>query len=179
MDKLEKECHDRICELKKEKSRCESEASQKRLSELFKDVGMSLVLYKPSLERVYLPKCKKCDEHRYIHFKSPSGKDMEEKCECNKYYSKHVPREYVVCEFKRRSNCGYKSMYFNVSVDGEYENFRSMVTHVYSGEDFGLLYEKFGGFPEKLYFREKETCQKYCDFLNAKDGIKPDTTEEL
>ena len=30
-----------------------------------------------------VPKCDKCDEHRMIHFKSPSGKDLCEACSCN------------------------------------------------------------------------------------------------
>lgn len=53
---------------------CKQNAARMRLDQLFESCGMNVILYRPSSFSVYKHKCDKCDDNRYIHYKSPSGK---------------------------------------------------------------------------------------------------------
>ena len=51
--------------------------------------------------------------------------------------------------------------------------------HVYESKDnFDELYETYGQYSRGLYFKTKEDCQKYCDWLNEKSGATDDMTTE-
>lgn len=85
-DNLVKEYEDKKRELEYKIRECESKASSKRLETLFEETGMNVIMYKPDYNHVYGKKCNKCDDDRYIHFSSPSGKDYTEDCECAKLF---------------------------------------------------------------------------------------------
>lgn len=60
-----------------------------RLEELF---GDHLVIgWAADWKAILPPKCDKCDSERYVHFKSPSGQDFKEPCECQKGTKKYSP----------------------------------------------------------------------------------------
>lgn len=62
-------------ELQNEIYHCKQNATRMRLDQLFEACGMNVILFRPSSFSVYKPKCDNCDDDRYIHYKSPSGKD--------------------------------------------------------------------------------------------------------
>jgi pyruvate-formate lyase len=68
-------------ELKKEKSKFAELVRKERLSELLKDFQVERFMV-TSLKK-YNQKCDKCDDERYIHYKSPLGKNQKELCDCN------------------------------------------------------------------------------------------------
>lgn len=172
-------------ELQREISNCKYEAARMRLEELFEFCGMNVILYHPTWEYVYKPKCNKCDDDRYIHFKSPSGKDYQEYCSCAVSFKKYKPEPYYCTEFRVNRNSSavkfpmmmwYKK-YSNY--DGDYDGYTyessDLCRFIYNGEDFANVESR----NETLYFRDEKQCQEYCDYLNKKNGITADMVNEL
>ena len=189
-DNLVKEYEDKKRELEYKIRECESKASSKRLETLFEETGMNVIMYKPDYNHVYGKKCNKCDDDRYIHFSSPSGKNYTEDCECSKTFLKFYPKEFRLAEFRRNRRNGYhdeKPMLFWFSRYRNYEDDYDGYTysssdvekHVYeSGDSYDELFEKYGQYSSGLYFKTEEDCQKYCDWLNEKSGATDDMTTE-
>lgn len=80
----------KVKELEKEKCKYQEaarnagyEAKKTRLSELMESIEHEAWTVRYRYEYIK-PKCDKCDDKRQIHFKSPSGRDMSEDCECAK-----------------------------------------------------------------------------------------------
>lgn len=167
-------------ELEIEMSNCKYEAAKMRLEELFEFCGMNIILYRPTLELVYKPKCNKCDDNRRIHFKSPSGKDYDEYCSCAKHFNKYKPEPYYCTEFRvNRRSATVKfpvMMWFKKYSDytSDYDGYTyessDLCRFIYNGEDFETI-EGNKGTP---YFRDEKQCQEYCDYLNKKNGITAD-----
>ena len=67
--------------------------ARKRVDELLKEAGLYKELYTIEYEYVRKKKCDKCDEDRRIWYKTPSGKDAYEYCECNESYKKYKPNK--------------------------------------------------------------------------------------
>lgn len=109
------------------------------------------------------PKCSKCDENRRIHFQSPSGRDMSERCLCDVSVKRHIPvpielyridaeKSYGKDEFvfAREGSSGYGDVYYARNIVRDLDH------------------------PEKIdtcsaMFLDKELCQKYCDWLNDRE----------
>ena len=140
----------------------------KRLEELFSDCGMNTILYRLSTEYTEKPKCDKCDKNRFIHFKSPSGRDLTEQCECAKKNTKYIPKENCCTEFRLRDRKNL-SMWFKPSCIGSCDEDYDSVYVECIGDDktFEELEEcnKY-----RLFFKSKEKCQLYCDYLNKKEN---------
>lgn len=172
-------------ELQREISNCKYEAARMRLEELFEFCGMNIILYYPIWERVYKPKCDKCDDNRYVHFKSPSGKDCQEYCSCAESFNKYKPEPYYCTEF-RVNRCSSATkfpmmMWFkkyrdsNSDYDGYTYESSDLCTFIYNGEDFAIVESR----KEIPYFRDEKQCQEYCDYLNKKNGITADMVNDL
>lgn len=186
-DNLVKEYEDKKRELEYKIRECESKASSKRLETLFEETGMNVIMYKPDYNHVYGKKCNKCDDDRYIHFSSPSGKDYTEVCSCAKTFLKFYPQEFRLAEFRRNRYHDEKPMLFwftryrNCEDDHDGYTYSSSdaENHVYeSGDSYDELFEKYGQYSSGLYFKTEEDCQKYCDWLNEKSGATDDMTTE-
>jgi hypothetical protein len=186
-DNLVKEYEDKKRELGYKIRECESKAASKRLETLFEETGMNVIMYKPDYNHVYGKKCNKCDDDRYIHFSSPSGKDYIEDCECAKTFLRFSPQEFRLVEFRRNRYRGEKPMLFwferyktySDDYDGYTYESSDVENHVYESKDnFDELYETYGQYSRGLYFKTKEDCQKYCDWLNEKSGATDDMTTE-
>ena len=148
---------------------------------------MNVIMYKPDYNHVYGKKCNKCDDDRYIHFSSPSGKDYTEVCSCAKTFLKFYPQEFRLAEFRRNRYHDEKPMLFwftryrNCEDDHDGYTYSSSdaENHVYeSGDSYDELFEKYGQYSSGLYFKTEEDCQKYCDWLNEKSGATDDMTTE-
>lgn len=124
------------------------------------------------------PKCNKCDDERYIHFKSPMGKDLTEMCSCACMRIAYIPKEIKMLEmvFGYNDNPDVPSRYYSAPghysgeekemkfyAEGErvwvYEHFKSSDT---------LIEQKTANY--KVAFQTEEECQKYCDYLNQKES---------
>lgn len=164
----------------KEKSDIRLELSRAKLSDLFKECGMINVLYSPSWEFSYKRKCDKCDDDRRVHYKTPRGKDAYELCECGEHKKMYYPAEYELVRFYRNNWSIDKEerpvfLWFEeVNYEkGEFKN-ECIVKHIYNNESYEELFERFGEYSGGLFFKSKEECQDYCDWLSKKFGWTPD-----
>lgn len=164
----------------KEKSDIRLEVSRARLEDLFKEVGMVDILYAPSWKSSYKKKCDNCDADRRVHYKTPRGKDAVELCECGEYKKMFYPKEYELVRFCRdtwRSDKNERPMFlwFEAS-DYEKDEFKNerIVNHIYNNEPYEELWKKFGEYSGGLFFKSKEECQKYCEWLSELCGRTPD-----
>lgn len=178
---LEDEYKSKIRELENEKSKLKLNAKKMRLEELFEG-EFNTILYKPDYKVVSGKKCGKCDDKRQIKFRSPSGKELKEDCECAKIYKKYEvkPRycsEFRVNNYRKNGEMPLLMWYkkyndYSDDYDGYSYDSSDLVRKIYSPEmDFETVFEDFG---YGMYFKNEEDCQRYCDWLNDKNGVTSD-----
>jgi len=109
------------------------------------------------------PKCDKCDNSRRIKFQSPSGKDLYEKCNCDTYSGFHEVRSMCICKIEFKWS----------DVTFRYEDGRLNFTEIAKNHKFKESEKDFVD-KSKIYFRCKDLCQKYCDWLNEGRGKEND-----
>ena len=157
-------------ELESERNNLLSTVRKERLEELFK--GCESVAYKVGTTVAKIPKCDRCDDCRRIHFKSPLGNYMTERCSCDKGKQLYKPKTLVVSEFslgRHELSVFYKPFDWS-DTDGMTIDHDASSTHssnVYKeGEDFSKLkrYE--------TVFMNEEDCLKYCEYLQEKEDNK-------
>lgn len=119
-------------------------------------------------------KCDKCDDERYIHFKSPSGRDFTEKCSCAKtkriYHIENIETTSII--FK---NGEFYRAYFNkpisYGVTGEREELEFCRNKIYVSDKFysvdDLIKNKYRYCD--VVFEKEADAQKYIDWLNSKE----------
>lgn len=160
-DEIEKEYREKMREAKIAAAEAEQKWKNARLHTL---LGEYLVGgFTVKCEFIQGPKCSKCDENRRIHFKSPSGRDMSERCLCDVSVKRYitVPIELYSIEA------------------GKFSAKDNFVFSCYATEDYGDYYYAKNivsdlDHPEKIdthsaMFLDKELCQKYCDWLNDRE----------
>ncbi len=183
-EKVKRKYEEKQRELQNEIYACKQNAARMRLDQLFESCGMNVILYRPSSFSVYNPKCDKCDDDRYIHYKSPSGKDNKEECECAKSFSNYKPSPEYLCEF-RVNRYGDSKKYplmmwfkkyrdYSDDYDGYTYDSSNLSKFVYNGEDFEEVRKEYSTY---VYFRDEEKCQEYCDYLSKLNGVTEDMTE--
>lgn len=168
------------CDWEKEKAikDAEQNAKRMRLKELMQDVQKSY--WKPSLRYVYTKKCNKCNENREIVFKSPSGKEMSENCECLKSVRVYFPICEVIYEISLKDGYNKTANIFfteqrktnddNYYVSTEYYESKTIIE---DDVDFATLNIDTN---EILYFVSEEKCQEYCSWYN-KEILKIDMSK--
>lgn len=125
-----------------------------------------------------VPKCDKCDRERYIHFKSPSGKDYKEQCSCGKrkrvYSVAKTQIESVIFNYNdndERPSRYYRRMYGETEIGYEYDSNKIWIYDKFSDINEIMNDPK----PSEYYnyvFESEESCQKYVDWLNEKEKAK-------
>lgn len=172
-------------ELQREIYACKQNAARMRLDQLFESCGMNVILYRPSSFSVYKQKCDKCDDNRYIHYKSPSGRDNKEECECAKSFLKYKPSPEYLCEF-RVNRYGSDSKKYPLMMwfkkyrdyaddyDGYTYDSSNLCKFVYDNQDFEEIRKER---KTSVYFRDEKKCQEYCDYLSKLNGVTEDMTE--
>jgi hypothetical protein len=166
MDQIKRNHHNKLNELNIAKNDAMRIVRRERLSELMKD--FQVVMYRADTTRELGPKCDKCNERRYIQFKSPSGKDHTEPCDCSNGKLMYVPVEYIVCEFSIDSHNSnqmrvwYKLKPSSSSGDdyGSYDN-SSFRKTIYTN---AMPFDKIERY--ETFFKTVEECQAYCDWMN-------------
>lgn len=172
--KLQREVDIEKNKLEQERYSAKQEAKKARLGELFSE--HELILYKPQIEYKKRDKCNNCDNQRYLHFKTPNGKDVAFPCDCSQDARFYVPEPMVVYEFSLGSgsnnnifNLYYKQankdMFYTEHCDylfGESESCAN-ANIVRDNSDFeNVAY--------KALFISQELCQEYCDWKNKKEA---------
>jgi len=151
-----------------EKSQFQRKLRYERLSELMGD--FEVTMYRVDDNYVKMPKCSNCNKDRKIEFISPLGKKMTETCTCAATKNVYIVEEFVVTEFRIDRDGKQMLMWYEVKKDKdeEYDNckFLGKKAKVY---DEGANFEDLDVKYYNLYFKSKEQCQKYCDWLNGKE----------
>ena len=112
------------------------------------------------------PKCDKCDEVRYIHFKSPSGKDLREPCQCAKGKKEYLPLDLHLIRIRQDNLFNGKRRIWNYYAPSVHDSddYRDMFDWVYKGEPFEKINEW------NVVFLDKETCEKYCEWKTEQEA---------
>ncbi|SDX04870.1 hypothetical protein [Paenibacillus sp. PDC88] len=166
---IKREYEQKKIELEYAKHNVKNEVRRERLVELMGDFTHEL--YKASSKRNVRPKCDKCDERRMIHYTSPLGNPKQEDCDCKNGIAYYEPRSYLCSSYEVRNSefiAWYKA--YEIDADGmEFEFITSSSTAkiIYAGEDFEKLEDY-----HYIHFKSKEDCQRYCDWLTAKEAEK-------
>lgn len=165
---LEYNFHNKELRLELDREKLLKEVKRMRLSELMGD--REVRMYQVGYNYKEKEKCDKCNKDRSIEFLSPTGKTFVEKCECSTGITTLVPREYVLYEFGINYNNNLNMFYEMEHLDGkEIYNNRNTVSNntVYNDSmDYEIINKR------DTYFKTKEDCQKYCDWLNEKEKNK-------
>ena len=150
--------------LEYERDNLKREVRRERLSELTKD--LKVIMYKAYPKSVKGPKCDRCDEKRRIHYMTPSGKDAYERCECDYGKTMYEPKEFMRVEFNIRD--GMRAWYEIKNFDSRDEYCRFDSNSIFAKS----VYNKDMPFDEidyySTFFKTKEECQLYCNYLNEK-----------
>lgn len=165
-EKIKSDYREKERELKLNESTIERRMRNARLSELMED--KKVIMYQANWKYMRVPKCNKCDDYRKVHFKSPSGKDTSEECECAKRYASYRVDEYIAYEFKLNNNKIMSVWYrLNGSSDDEYFSSDSKYADYIYNQD--MEYKDINAY--RTFFKSKEDCQKYCDWLNRNNPL--------
>lgn len=149
----------------------EHNAKRMRLAELMKD--HKVVKWKISWECAYGPKCGKCDSKRTVKVKLPSGRMVEDSCECNtgveKYY---YPKMYLLTTFTDRFRTGEIIAHYSEVKSGNdayYQLYDHTECDNFTADEKKEAIESLNDNVEKILFDQEDECQKACDRLN--EGI--------
>lgn len=136
---------------------------QEKIKELFGDyicTGWGV-----DYDAILPPKCNKCDKNRYIHFKSPSGKNLEEPCSCGKAKKIYKPVELSLIRFNEYENKIRR--YFIEEGERSYAQYGEGTDRIYDGKvPFKDL------ICWRIVFLDKETCEKYCEWKTEQEAKK-------
>jgi len=130
------------------------------------------------IERYKNEKCNLCNEERKLVAKFPNGEITKTACACAKMLSKYVPAISVttMIKFSKRDSrySSERKFYFSRSYspvnnrnnyDYDYQEFK--IYHVVDEFNESIIeLHKNKLYGERLGFKSKEECQKYCDWLN-------------
>ena len=126
------------------------------------------------------PKCDLCDEERQMVARYPNGEIVKKQCDCAKptyvyepvisvnkqiKFHKSYKSSGKKCYFTKnyKPNKGYAEAYDYYSefrIENIYDEFNDDVKEYHEAKRYG----------EKVAFRNKEACQKYCDWLNEENS---------
>jgi len=130
------------------------------------------------IDRYQNQKCDLCNEERKLVAKFPNGEITKTACNCAKILSKYIPAISAIAMIKFGKRDGRYSSdrkyYLNRTYsppnnrndyDHDYQEFK--ICHVVDEFNESIVeLHKNKSYGEKLGFKNKEECQKYCDWLN-------------
>ena len=126
------------------------------------------------------PKCDLCDEERQMVATYPNGEIVKKQCDCAKptYVYEPVISINKQIKFHKAYKYSDKKCYFTKNYEPNkdyaeaydyYSEFR--IENIYDEfNDDVKEYHKAKRYGEKVAFRNKEACQKYCDWLNEENS---------
>ena len=136
-----REIESRETKLELEKKNLESTVRRERLSVLLKQLKVERFMVET--KTMYIKKCNKCNEERYIEFLSPLGKKQKERCDCYTDSVKvFLPESHLCTEFKvDNGNPSKLRMWYkqNASAGEEYYTSSNYYNKSYNGEDYSTI----------------------------------------
>lgn len=148
------------------------EAARIRVAELFADIGEDAWVARAKSDYIS-EKCDKCDDNRKIHFKSPSGREYMEDCECSKRIYVYTPIPVKLGRVCLKN--GIEEVNFYIQEDSN----RARSDRGYLIGDSEIYYylkyqqQSFDDIDYyRTFFMKLEDCQKFCDYKNDKEKDK-------
>jgi len=156
-------------DLDNKKLNYEREVRRKRLSDLMGD--FEVLMYQADGDSVKIPKCGNCNENRKIEFISPLGRKTNEPCTCDVIKAVYSVKESRCCEFRIDGDGNSMLMWYEIEEDrnSEYDHGSNLARYAYKE---GTPFEELETSSYNTFFKLKEDCQKYCDWLNNKKHRK-------
>jgi hypothetical protein len=153
-------------QLESEYQTLKSNVRRERLSQLMKD--MEVELFSVASTSKSQPKCDKCDEKRRVYYKTPSGKETYEMCECSGRISIYEPIPTLLSSFSIRNGEGFA--WYKVNTDRS-DDWLSYYDDSISGKELIVSEDQFEsvGYSYRVLFKNKEIAQKYCDHKNNQE----------
>lgn len=111
-------------------------------------------------------KCDQCDDNRTVHFKSPSGKDLDERCQCWIRYVHWGVTEEIAWSAEVRD---YKLMVWYTSKHSVNDDDLAYVSATVLHDPAGLTIDQLIEEPSKYGFSSKSQAQALVDALNKRD----------
>jgi len=158
---------------------------QSNIGDILKQYIEECEVWFADIDRYQNEKCNLCNEERKLVAKFPNGEITKTTCACAKILSKYVPAisTTTMIKFSKRDSrySSERKFYFSRSYspvnnrnDYDYQEFK--IYHVVDEFNENIIkLHKNKEYGERLGFKSKEECQKYCDWLNKKD----DNCEEI
>lgn len=136
---------------------------QGKIKELFGDyIGTG---WGVGCNTVLPPKCNKCDEKRLVHFKSPSGRELTEPCDCAHGKIVYEPIELTLIGF---SKYGDEIIRYFIDRDRSSENYweyEDATSNIYDGK---TPFEDLICW--RIVFLDKETYERYCAWKTEQEA---------
>lgn len=172
LQEIKKNWSAKVAELEREKEQAVSEAKRAAINAQHMRTEELLKETLPYAFCVYAtyktgPKCDKCDEDRYIHYKSPQGYDRAEKCDCSiqevTYAVKRVPLIKLYPKDNHEQSLGPVYLVHIDSVD----------SYKYTAERFfdTVPFDTIRRCDIPL-FETEEKAKAYADYCNRKEQAK-------
>lgn len=158
----------------------EKEFYKTTIEDLFKDALEESALWFADRKPHQKPKCNKCDKERNWVLTWPNGEVTKKPCDCSKPDYWYEPTETWISLLKYKVNDSRYPSERYYRLDKSYQNTSESRYDSYSYDDFGIqfVYDKFCDdviekheqlrYHQKVGFKSKEECQKYCDWLNKR-----------
>ncbi|MES9681676.1 hypothetical protein ABWK22_01925 [Gottfriedia acidiceleris] len=167
---IQSEFRNKEMQLERERNDLVRKVRSEKLGELMKD--FEVITYRACQKRQTLPKCDKCNQRRQIEYTTPLGNTAHENCDCNKGVYIYVPEEHVATEFKKsRNKVNEMTVWYKKKQDYDEDYYvydpSTMLKVIYHE---GLKFEDLSS--HDTFFKTKEECQAFCDYLNAKPKDK-------
>lgn len=156
----------------------EDDFYSKAIDELFESRIENVDVWFADMAYHQKPKCEYCDDDRVRVYVYPDGYEMKQTCSCNRLDSCYEPNlatlktlRYVVKPSRYRSERKYYMSDSKAYIPNDryrdygYEEFKILhIVDIFDDDVLDLRNDL--GFGEKIGFKTKEECQKYCDWLN-------------
>lgn len=169
---IKKNWSEKVAELEREKGQAVLEAKraaynakQMRTEELLKEtLPYAYYVYATYKDG---PKCDKCDDDRYIHYKSPQGYDRAEKCDCSiqkiTYAVKTVP---LIKLYPKDDHEQSLAPVYLVHIDST-DGYRYTAERFFDTEPFETIRRC-----DTPLFETEEKAKAYADYCNRKEQAK-------
>ena len=157
---------EKLAEYRRKENELERIVRNKRAVEILKDFQIEIYRAKKHLE-LRIPKCDLCDENRKIAFKSPSGATLTEACACSKQEIVWKPSVQLLFEFSLKN--GNKRLWYRPSRETEDYFVADSTSKCANDWPTPDEYGKYS--PYEAFFRTREECQNYCNWLNSGEKV--------
>lgn len=138
---------------------------QGKIKELFGDyIGTG---WGVGCNTVLPPKCNKCDEKRLVHFKSPSGRELTEPCDCAHGKIVYEPIELTLISFSKHRDEIIRYFIDRNHTTKNYWEYEDSTSSIYDGE---TPFEDLDCW--EIVFLDKETCERYCAWKTEQEAKK-------